>query len=200
MISETKPDQALLKELRNQAESLHAHEPAYQRAAWLDTLLMLIVAVLVALSINQFVFQIIRVEGPSMQPTFWTGERVFTEKISYTFREPRRKEVVVARYFPDSDQVIKRVIGLPGDTIEIRNGVIYINDDILDESAYWHDIISYYNEMPPVVIPEKHVFLIGDNRNNSYDSREVGPVPYNQIVGHVAFRIWPLNRIGRFPQ
>jgi len=133
-----------------------------------------------------------------MQPTFWTGERVFTEKISYMFRDPKRYEVVVARYYPDSDQVIKRIIGVPGDTVEIRNGIIYINDAQLDESAYWNDIISYYGEMPPVIVPEKHVFLIGDNRNNSYDGREVGPTPYEQIVGHVAFRIWPLNRFGGF--
>ncbi len=200
MNEDMKVDKKIIRDLQTQAADIHAKEPAYRRAAITDTIWMLLIAVLVALSINQFVFSIIRVQGPSMQPTFWTNERVFTEKISYLFSEPKRKDVVVARYVPGEEQVIKRVIGLPGETVEIYNGQIYIDGELLDETAYWNDIISYYGEMPPVTVPEDHIFIVGDNRNNSYDSREVGPIPMDQVVGHVSWILWPFSKIGGYPK
>lgn len=200
MNEQNKLDKQIIQNLQTQAAEMHEKEPAYRRAVWLDTLWMLLIAVLVALSINQFIFQIVRVEGPSMQPTFWTNERVLTEKISYLFHAPKRGEVVVARYIPKDSQVIKRVIGLPGETVEIRNGAIYIDDELLDETAYWNDVITYYGEMAPVTVPADHLFIVGDNRDNSYDSREVGPIPMDQVVGHVAWILWPFSSAGNYPQ
>lgn len=195
----TLPDRKTLNKLRDEAANLHEAELAFKRAAWFDMIYMVIVALLIAVSINMFFFQIIRVQGDSMLPTFHTKERVIAEKISYLFRDPKRTEVIICKYYKGEDNVIKRVIGVPGDTIEIIEGAIYVNGEQLDESNYWNDTIwRPSTDMPPVLVPEKHVFVVGDNRNDSYDSRDVGPVPYDQIVGHVALIVWPINSIGGF--
>lgn len=193
----------LTKRLRRRADQIHAKEPAFIRAGNIETVFVFLIAVLLALSLHRFVFQLVRVEGSSMLPTFYTDERVVAEKLSYAFSEPQRKDAVICRYRIEGqpvETVIKRVIGLPGDTVEIRGGVIIIDGQELDESGYWSGVIDY--DMEPVVVPEKHIFVVGDNRNFSLDSREsrVGPIPYDDIIGKVAMVVWPLESFGRFAQ
>ncbi len=196
----------LRRELQDSAEYMHAGDAAFSRSAFAEMILIFLTAALLAVSINVFVFQIIRVDGISMQPTFFTDERVFAEKLFYRFSPPKRKDVVICRYqlnpefFPDekSERVIKRVIALPGERVAVRNGAIYVNDEALDESGYWNGSIDF--DMEEITVPENHYFVVGDNRNHSWDSRDpdVGPVPYENILGHVLFVIWPFNSFGRF--
>ena len=191
-------DQALRRSMCRAAEKYHEKERAYTKAYNRETLLWLVMALLLALGVRCFLLQLTRVEGSSMYPTFYTDEQVFVEKVSYMFTPPRRGQVIICRYGDDSDAVIKRVIGLPGETISISGGKIYIDGAAIDESAYWNDLIL--EDMAPVTVPEKSVFVIGDNRNASLDSRLVGPVPYYRIIGRVRFVVWPFESFGRFAQ
>jgi len=150
-------------------------------------------AVLIALMIHLFLAQATRVEGYSMEPTLHGQERLVIEKLSFHFRPPEQGDIVVLRV-PDygKEMLIKRVIGLPGDTIVVENGYVLINGEPLAE--------DYINGPPrgnygPTVVPEDSVFVMGDNRNNSNDSRSFGPVPYDDIVGRAWVRYWPLQEI-----
>lgn len=187
-----------LNQLRSRAERLHQQEPAYKRRAWGENFLLLAGALLLALLLHTFVFQIIEVFGPSMEPSFYTGERVVVEKLSYRARSPRRGEVVVCCYEKNgglSDPIIKRVIALPGETVEIRGGEVYINGEKLQESSYWRGSIS--SDMEERTVPSGHIFVLGDNRNYSTDSRAVGFISRENIIGRVCLRIWPPSRFGR---
>ena len=107
-------------------------------------------------------------------------------------------EAMEDKYF-EHDRVIKRVLALPGETIRIENGVIYVDGQPVEESAYWNDVI--YEDIAPVTVPEDSVFVVGDNRNSSWDSRDpyIGSIPYSRVEGRVLCVIWPLRRIGSFP-
>lgn len=191
----------LKKSLSREAERMHAKEPAHRRAALFQFFYTIIFAFFLAIILHTFVFQVTMVKGSSMSPTFVERERVFVEKISYKFVSPKRKQVVIARYKPDGDQVIKRIIGLPGDYVEVHDGVLLVNGHPIEES-YWDGDIVVGNNFGVSLVPEGHVFLVGDNRNNSDDSRNylVNTIPQEQIVGHVTGIIWPFNRIGGYPQ
>ena len=189
-------DAALLRALRKKVNDQNDKEPAFRRDYNRMTVLWVVFVLLAALFIRCFVFQNTRVDGSSMYPTFFTDEQVFVEKLSYLVRAPKRGEVIICRYGDTSDPVIKRVIGLPGETVEISGGAVYIDGQALDESAYWNDVIL--EDMAPVTVPEDHVFVMGDNRNYSLDSRATGPVPYYRIIGRAVFVIWPFENFGRF--
>lgn len=196
-------DKALLSEMRLKAQRLHSKEKAFRSEALFETLVMLALALLLAVLINTFLFQIIRVEGSSMEPTFWTNERVFVDKLTYRAREPERGEVVICRYTINDKKgrpVIKRVIGLPGEKVEIVGGMFYIDDVLLDESAYWNGVMR--DDMPAVTVPEDHIFVSGDNRDVSQDSRNsrVGTVSYKDINGRARFIVWPIGMMGRFAE
>lgn len=145
-----------------------------------------------------FIAQSHLVDGSSMENTLHDRERLMVDKLSYRFIEPKRGEIIVFRYPQDTrSRFVKRVIGIPGDTVEIRNGVVYLNDVPLDE--------PYIKEpprdnMPKITVREGHVFVMGDNRNNSLDSRHppVGQIPYRLIVGRALFSYWPLGAIKWF--
>lgn len=181
-----------LKELRQLAFELRKKEPAYKRAANIDLLITFLGAILVALSIQGFLLEFTRVEGPSMEPTLFTDERMFVEKLSYGWSEPQRGDVVIVHYPNRADTCVKRVIGLPGEEVSIRGGVTYINGEPLDESQWWGGIM--FSETDPVVVPPRSVFVMGDNRNFSSDSRDVGVIPYSHFVGRVQGILWPLSR------
>ncbi len=153
-------------------------------------------ALLIAIFIHLFLAQATRVEGYSMEPTLFGHQRLIIEKLSYRIHQPQRGDIVVVRVPQFDKLLIKRVIGLPGETLEIRDGIVYINGQPLDE--------PYVNgrprgNYPPLVIPEGDVFVMGDNRNNSNDSRAFGPVPIQNIVGHAWMRYWPPNDFGFMP-
>jgi signal peptidase I len=162
-----------------------------------ETIAAVLPAVVIALFVNVFVAQAAMVEdGPSMQPNLYVGYRMMTEKISYRFHEPRRGDIVIAETGKAGVNLVKRVIGLPGETIESREGHTYINGQPIDEP--W---VQYFGGryLPPTLIPEGHVFIIGDNRPVSRDSRTIGALPIDQIEGRVVFIYWPLDQFEFFP-
>jgi len=139
----------------------------------------------------QLVVQSREVEGASMEPTFHTGERVLVNRMAYGgFREPQRGDVVVfhAWHSAGEEDYIKRVVGLPGDVVEIRDGGVYLNGSRYDE-PYLDQ--STQSTLGPTVVPEGTYFVLGDNRGNSSDSRLFGPLPEGKIVGRAWLRYWP---------
>ncbi len=151
-------------------------------------------ALVIALVIQLFLAQATRVYGQSMEPNLHTDQRLVVEKVSYRLHAPRRGDVVVL-HLPDrgSELLIKRVIGLPGETVEIRNGTVYINGEPLDEPYVTH---RSSETLAPRTVPPLHVFVLGDNRSASNDSRVFGPVHRNNIVGRAWLSYWPPSLIG----
>lgn len=188
-------DKALVRALRRRVNNLNDNEAAHRRDYNRLTVMWVVIVLLAALLLRCFVFQNTMVQGDSMYPNYFDGEQVLVEKLTYLLREPQRGEVIICRYDDTGDAMIKRVIGLPGETVEVRDGAIYIDGEALDESAYWNDYIV--SDMAPVTVPEDHVFVVGDNRNWSLDSRAVGPVPYYRIIGKAMCIIWPFEDFGR---
>jgi signal peptidase I len=130
----------------------------------------------------------IRVDGFSMEPTLHNGEFVIVNKLAYKLGEPKHGDVIVFRYPRDPDQeYIKRIIGLPGDRIRIINGEVYVNDELIDE-PYIAAAPRYQSEWR---VPEGSLFVLGDNRNNSSDSHNWGPVPMEYVIGKALFVYWP---------
>lgn len=169
--------------------------------AWEWIKAILIAAALVFL-IRWFIFATYVVEGPSMQPNFHTGERLIVNKIIYSFRKPERGEVVVF-HAPQGKDYIKRVIALPGEKIKAVNNKVYVNDQELDE-YYIQSAIDerdkngkkYTDDFPETVVPEGSVFVMGDNRLNSSDSRAIGPIEYKEVVGRADVLFWPIKDMG----
>lgn len=153
----------------------------------------LLPAVLIALLIHLFLAQATRVYGQSMEPTLHTNDRVIVEKITYRFRSPERGDVVVVRVKDRSQPLIKRIVGLPGETIAIHDGRVYIDGRPLDEPYLSRPTHGF---LPPTRIPPLHYFVLGDNRDASSDSRSFGPVAKEDIVGRAIFRYWPPTQIG----
>ena len=152
-------------------------------------------ALLIALLINVFVGQATRVEGQSMEPNLHTDQRLVVEKLSYRFHGPRRFDVVVLRLPEQGEELlIKRVIGLPGETVEIRDGAVYINGELLDEPFDHGETRS--GRESTILVPPLHVLVMGDNRNHSNDSRSFGPVPIEDLVGRAWLSYWPPDMIG----
>jgi signal peptidase I len=167
------------------------------RAAWLwlvelgETVLP---AIVIAVLINLFLAQATRVYGSSMEPNLHTNQRLVVEKVSYHLHAPRRGDVVVIR-MPERgpELLIKRVIALAGETIEVRGGVVYIDGEPLEESYLPRKTTGTYG---PTTIPEGNVFVMGDNRGASNDSRIFGPVPLDRVVGHAWVSYWPIDTVG----
>lgn len=149
-------------------------------------------AIIIALLINLFVAQATRVYGLSMEPNLHTEQRLVVEKISYNswlrLRSPQRGDVVVLRINGADELLIKRVIGLPGDQIEIRGGQVLVNHVPLDEPYIALPVSGDYSRMD---VPPLHLFVLGDNRNFSNDSRTFGPIPMKAVVGRAWFSYWP---------
>ncbi len=159
-----------------------------------ETLQTILPALVIVLVINAFLAQATRVEGQSMEPNLHDNQRLIIEKLSYHFRAPQRGDIIVLR-LPDrqSDPLIKRVVGLPGEAVEISDGQVYINGQVLDE-PYLNQYT--FQGMPPRVVPPDEVFVLGDNRGFSNDSRAFGFVPFSDIIGRAWFRYWPPLEIG----
>ena len=144
-------------------------------------LLTAIIFLIVNLVIGRF-----RIEQVSMQPTLHEGEYVIVDKVSYLLHPPDRGDIIVFKH-PGED-LIKRVIGLPGDTIEIRGGRVYINGSVLNEPYIKEPILSTLSAQK---IEAGRYFVMGDNRNNSSDSRAFGPIPAGDMIGRAAIIYWP---------
>ena len=148
-----------------------------------------------------FLMQPHQVKGSSMFPTFETGEYLLTDKVTLKRREPLRGDVIVFKSPLDENfDFIKRVIGTPGDIVSVKNGYVYINGQMLDEfylpSDYRTSAGQFLREGAEFTVPNSTVMAFGDNRNHSSDSRDWGPVPYENIVGRAFFRYWPSDSVG----
>ncbi|MDF2630518.1 MAG: signal peptidase [Symbiobacteriaceae bacterium] len=163
---------------------------------WAETL---VVALLVALLIRSFVVQVYLVEGPSMEPTLHTFERVFVNKLVYRFRAPKPGEIIVLQD-PARPQreLIKRVIAVAGETIEIRKGIVYVDGKPLKE-PFINTAIKSTVDMDAQPVPENHVFVMGDNRGMSFDSRSIGPIEVSKIDGKAFFMFWPVDKFAYGP-
>ena len=161
----------------------------------LEWIVCIAIAVVAALIINKFVVCFIRVEGTSMVPTLQNGERLLVTPSSYRFRDPQRGEIVITHYPGRSDRYVKRIIGLPGETIEVKDGCVWINGVPLAEP--YADVLMTYG-MEAQIIPEGHYFVMGDNRNGSTDSRDsgVGCVDEGYLLGKVVLGLWPPSGFG----
>ena len=151
-------------------------------------------ALLIAIGINLFLAQATQVQGQSMEPNLHTAQRVVVEKVTYRFHGPRRGDIVVID-LPEAgpELLIKRVIAMPGETIVSRGGQVYINGEPLDEpyitSPGGRDVTEQ-------IVPPLYVFVMGDNRQFSNDSRNFGPVPIDDVIGRAWFSYWPPELLG----
>lgn len=158
-----------------------------------------IVVLILSFVIVNFVAQRTEVVGTSMNPTLENGDNLIVDKLSYWFNDPKRFDIIVFPYPKEPDKhYIKRVVGLPGETVQIIDGYVYINGEKLDES-YGSDVMNTAGiAQDPIVLGPDEYFVLGDNRNNSEDSRyaAVGNIKRSDITGRAWLRIWPFDSIG----
>lgn len=153
-------------------------------------------AAVTAILIVVFVVQPVKVEGTSMQPHLADQERIFVNKFVYHFSSISRGDIVVFWYPRDpTKSFIKRVIGLPGEEIEIQSGIVHINGRRLQESYLKPEYFDFSSFGPTIVAPG-HFFVLGDHRGSSNDSRNWGLVPQQNVFGKAIFRYWPVSKIG----
>ncbi|NLC68494.1 MAG: signal peptidase I [Clostridiaceae bacterium] len=181
---------------------------------WIETLVF---AIVIALLIRAFVVEPVIVNGVSMEDTLFDGQRLIIYKLGYFFHPPERGDIVVLQYrkgivkdipflknfdflnriLPSVIEIdyIKRIIAVPGDKIDIRDGYVYVNDNKLEEEYVKGETYKQLMDFPQVV-PENSVFVMGDNRQNSRDSRIIGFIELNRIKGKAILRIWPIKDFG----
>jgi signal peptidase I len=187
------------------ASSAAAQSPSIWSRFWQsqrENLQIIAIALVLAVIIRLFVAEPRYIPSDSMVPTLQVGDRLVVEKISYRFRAPRFGEIVVfdppeilrEMGFKGDQAFIKRIIGLPGQTIRVHQGVVYLDGKPLSE-PYINASPRY--EMPPVVIPDGSFFVMGDNRNNSNDSHVWGFLPQQNILGRAIFRFWRPEQFGQ---
>ena len=189
------------------------------RAFWKELPVLIVVALVVAVLIKTFLVQAFFIPSASMRDTLLEGDRVMVNKLAFRFGEPQRGDVVVfdspledssdggnfvgaivrnigealGLSTPDT-ALIKRVIAIGGDTIEIRDNSLFINGTAIDEPYLTRSV--QMPDLEPLRVPADHVFMMGDNRNQSEDSRRFGPVPESSIIGRALVRVWPPTRWG----
>ncbi len=168
---------------------------AVGRALW-ELLHDLSIAVVFCFFLITFVAQAFRVQGTSMLPLLGDGERIIVNKFVYRFRPIERGDVVVF-WYPREPSVsfIKRVVGLPGDTVEIRLGALYVNGQRVEED-YLLPKFRGDESTPPVEVKKGFYYVLGDHRNSSNDSRSWGEVPEKYVYGRAVFRFWPASKMG----
>ena len=163
-----------------------------------EILKIVIIALVIVIPIRYFLFQPFIVKGQSMEPNFEDSNYLIVDELSYRFRDPQRGEVVVFRYPRNvSQRFIKRIIGLPGEKIEIEAGVVMVNGKILDESEYFPSGVQTLGNIQ-ISLDENEYFVLGDNRISSFDSRQWGTLPRKNIIGRVYFRAWPITDLTKF--
>ncbi len=170
--------------------------PPLISAAW-DLLHDVSITVLFCFFIVTFVAQPVRVQGASMQPRIEDNERILVNKFIYRFQGVERGDVVVF-YYPRDPSVsyIKRVIGLPGDRVEVRSGQVQVNGIPIEEPYLLPEFRDHY-DMPETTVERGHYFVMGDHRTSSMDSRSFGSVPEKYIYGKASFCVWPIAKTGR---
>ena len=163
-----------------------------------EILKIVIIALVIVIPIRYFLFQPFIVKGQSMEPNFENSNYLIVDELSYRFRDPQRGEVVVFRYPRNiSQRFIKRIIGLPGEKIEIEASVVMVDGKILDESEYFPSGVQTLGNIQ-ISLDENEYFVLGDNRISSFDSRQWGTLPRKNIIGRVYFRAWPITDLTKF--
>lgn len=166
-----------------------------------ENIRLVVIALIIAVAVRLFVAEPRFIPSPSMVPTLAVGDRLLVEKVSYRFHEPHKGDIVVFEPPPQlqeygytaSQAFIKRVVGLPGQTVQITQGRVYVDGQPLAED-YILEAPAY--EMPPVEVPDDSLFVMGDNRNDSNDSHVWGFLPAQNVIGRAAVRFWPLDKAG----
>jgi signal peptidase I len=183
------------------------HKKSSTSRTIIEYVVLAVVAIAVALLIQAFLVKPYRIPSESMENTLLIGDRVLVDRVSWRFSEPARQNIVVFHSPLAGPVLIKRIIGMPGDEVSLKDGAVYINGKKLDE-PYVRQIKGkpvrsdpFDNGLPwslqtPYKVPAGSYFMMGDNRIDSGDSREFGPVPRSQLVGKAFARYWPPNRIG----
>jgi signal peptidase I len=198
-------------------------KPSQEESWWLEAAKTVGLSLLLAFGIRTYVAEARYIPSGSMEPTLQVNDRLIIEKLSYYFRAPERGDVVVFNPTKKlkaegyNDAFIKRVVGTPGDRVEIKNGGVYVNNQRLSESyvangdptlietcgTAQNTNSNQTSSQPflskPVTIPKDSILVLGDNRNNSYDGRCWGLVSKDDVVGRASFRFWPINRTGTLP-
>lgn len=167
---------------------------------WTEALKTIALSAVLAFGIRSFVAEARYIPSGSMLPTLQINDRLIIDKISYNFHNPNRGDIIV--FSPTDtlkqqnfkDAFIKRLIGLPGDQVEVKEGKVYVNNQPLNQENYIEEKPNY--TFGPVTVPPNQFLVLGDNRNNSYDSHYWGFVPRDRIIGRAVVRFWPLNRVG----
>jgi signal peptidase I len=171
---------------------------------WLEWLKTLGLSLVLAVGIRQFIVESRFIPSESMVPTLLVGDRLLVEKVSYYFGDPQRGDIVVfsapagmLELSPGFRQaLIKRVVAVPGDTLEIRDGVIYINDQVVTEDYVVNEPCLDFCHRATEVLPEDAYMVLGDNRNRSHDGRAWGYISRDDVIGRAWIRIWPPERFG----
>lgn len=151
------------------------------------------IALIAAIGIRLFVFELVRVDGDSMKPTLYDGQTLFVEKISLYTGNIQRGDIVIVHYPGRTGAYVKRVVGLAGDTIRVENGYLYVNGEKQEEDYTLEQEMNRDTEQ--TIVPEGCYYVMGDNRNDSMDSRSIGPIPEDDLIGKALFVIWPIGAI-----
>ncbi len=170
------------------------------QAIW-ENVQILVIAVILAFIIRTFIAEPRYIPSESMYPTLETGDRLVIEKVSYHFHPPHHGDIIVfeppmqlqLQGYEKSQAFIKRIIATGGETVTVKDGKVYVNNQLLEEDYILES--PHYN-LQSVQVPEGYLFVMGDNRNNSNDSHVWGFLPEKNIIGHAVFRFFPFNRIG----
>lgn len=168
----------------------------------LEWIISIVAAVLIALIVRNYVFTFVNVVGSSMEPTIQNGDIFFARRIMY---EPQAGDVIILTPYPGGDPFIKRIIALENQVVDIDRftGEVSVDGEILDEKYIDTDVITQPGGVIgyPYTVPEGHVFVLGDNRHpgGSTDSRSIGPIPHESIIGKASFRVWPFKSFGSLP-
>jgi len=183
---------------------LNVKQRAQMRAVW-EWAFVVVIAIGAAMLIRLFLFQQYYIDGPSMQTTLMPQDRVLVNKLSYKMHDIHRGDVIVfdrVTHEVQHDDLIKRVMGLPGETLEIRSCIVYVDGVQVDEPYLNPEQTSQiepsarcgsHTDMAPIVVPEHMVFVMGDNRVQSFDSRDFGPINTGKIRGRAFVVIWPAS-------
>ena len=174
-------------------------KPEVKKPFWrelLEYVIMIASVVVITLLFTRFIAVRSVVDGNSMNPLLHDQDNLIVEKVSYYFHDPERFDIIVFKLKNENTHYIKRIIGLPGETVQVIDGYVYVNGEKLEDDIYGNEVMeNAYRAKDPIVLGENEYFVLGDNRNHSNDSRSIGPVSRSQFLGKAWVRFWPLNAI-----